>query len=185
MKVRLEIPFTGPTYESESKFASPQECINFYLRPYPDMGEDKLALFGTPGLELFHDPNNAEEVRALFPTKSYLYAVVGDQFLRVTKGGTSSAMGNLAKNSGIVGIASNGLDITMVEGNKGYVYDLAAETFTQITDLDFPGGDNIVHIDGYYLVTRPNTGQIYRSDWNDGLNWVDWLSLLLEHIQIM
>ena len=171
-QMRINIPFTGHAYEEKSLFISPEECINFYLHPYPSVGEEeKFALIGTPGLELFYNPSVSEEVRALIPWGGYLYMVVGDEFRRVTKGGTGSLMGNLDTVSGKVSIATNGLDIIIVDGPNGYVYDLTSEEFTTITDPNFPGGDNVVQVDGYYLVNRPRTGQIYRSDWNDGLSW--------------
>jgi len=169
--MRLEIPFCGPAYESESHMISPEECINFYLRPYPEMGKDKMALVGTPGLRTFAYVNPGYEVRALLPFGHYLYAVVGNRFYRITELGIATEKGALNTTTGRVGIATNGLDVTLVDGPWGYVYDLGTDTFAQIADPDFPGGDTIIHTDGYYLVNRPGTGQVWRSDYNDGSSW--------------
>ena len=183
--MRVDIPFTGHAYKSESLFMSSEECINFYLHPYPSIGEgQKFALIGTPGLELYYDSGVSEEVRAVLSWGDYIYMVVGNEFRRVflnqiTEVVDSVVVGTLGSSSGIVSIATNGLDIIMVDGPYGYVHDItgleeAPESigdFTRITDEDFPGGNTVVQVDGYYLVNKPDTGQVYRSDWNDGLKW--------------
>jgi hypothetical protein len=170
--VRVEIPFAGPAYESESGFVSPQECINLYARPYPAAGKGKLALFGTPGLELFMDLDVNFPVRGLIAVAGNVYVVAGISLFQVSVTGYKTLMGELGSYTGNrVSMASNGVDITLVDGTNGYTLDLSTKAFTQITDSNFPGGDVIVQIDGYYLVNRPGTGQIYRSDWNNGLSW--------------
>lgn len=170
--MQIEIPFCGPTYKSESSFLSPQECVNLYLRPYPELGENKMALFGTPGLELWVSLGEGE-VRAFLPVGDHLYIIVGDEFKKVDIIGTVTTIGDvsLLHFSGPISMATNGLDVIMVGGVVGYVYDMVTETLSQIADPDFPGGDNVIQIDGYYLVNKPGTGQIWRSDWNDGSSW--------------
>jgi len=59
----------------------------------------------------------------------------------------------------------------MVDGANGYVYTISTMSFDQIVDVDFPGGNDIIQVDGYYLVNKPNTGQVWRSDYNDGSSW--------------
>jgi len=168
--MKIEIPFCGHAYESESVLISSQSCNNFYLRPYPELGENRMALFGTPGLELWI-ALGAGEIRALFSYGSYIYVVRGNNFQRINAAGDVTNIGTINNSSGQIGIESNGLDITIVGGGWGYVYDLTTEVFVEITDEDFPGGNNIIQTDGYYLVNKPGTGQIWRSDWNDGLSW--------------
>jgi hypothetical protein len=129
-----------------------------------------MALFGTPGLELWVELGNGE-VRALFSFGDYLYIVRGNQFKKVNAAGTITDIGTLNNSYGVIGIECNGLDIVIVGGGWGYVYDIATSNFAEITDPDFPGGNNIVQVDGYYLVNKPDTGQIWRSDYNDGSSW--------------
>jgi len=168
---RITIPFTGPAYVSESIILSSQVCTNFYPRPYPDMGENKLALFGTPGLSAWVTPGSASEIRGEIQFGSYLYAVVGNTLYRMDSAGNVSSKGTLNTSSGMVGIDTNAIDITIVDGDYGYTYNLTTEVFAQIVDADFPGGNNIVQVDGYYLVNKPGTGQIWRSDFLDGTSW--------------
>lgn len=170
--MRLEIPFCGPAYKDQSLFISPQECINFYLHPYPEAGESKMALVGTPGLELWVDLGNAALARGSLVFGNYLYIVVGNKLYQVYKNGTAATLGTIGTSTGRISISSNGLDVILVDGFSGYVYDIGAGTFSEIVDPDFPfGATNVVQVDGYYLANLPGTGQVWRSDFNDGTSW--------------
>lgn len=173
--MKIPIKFNGPSYRSDPILISPEECINFYLRPIPpiDYANKKAnyALIGTPGLELFYDSGETVGIRGSIAVGSYLYYVVDDQFCKLDSGGVSDTLGTLSSSIGHVNFSTNGLDITFVDSNNGYVWDLTALTLTQITDADFPNGYNIIFTDGYYLINKPGTGEIWRSDFNDGLSW--------------
>jgi len=166
----IEVPFCGQTYKSESTFMSNQECVNFYLRPWPELGENKYALLGTPGLELWVDFSTPAVIRGMLVWKNLLYVVVGSKFYSVDKSGAYELLGNINSTSGPVGMACNGVDLMIVDGG-GYIWDLVTKTLTQITDSDFPGAYQVIEVDGYYLVPKPGTGQVWRSDLNDGLSW--------------
>lgn len=173
---KVEIPFVGPSYQEDSLLVSPQECINFYLRPYPEIGGKKMALFGTPGLTELVLPT-AGECRGAITFNSIIYIVVYNKLYTITVNEaftvwTATAMtGTLNTISGTVGIETNGVDVTIVDGTYGYYLTIGTTTLNDITDSDFPGGDSIAQIDGYYLVNSPGTEQVYRSDQNDGSSW--------------
>lgn len=168
---KIEIPFTGPAYESESPFASSQRCINFYLRPYPEMGENKMALFGTPGLEEWVDLGEEVAVKDMVVYGSFLYVVAGNKLYAIDQTGNVTNSVSLGALRRMIQASTNGVDVTVVNGTNGYVYDITTGVASEISDADFPGGDNIIQVDGYYLVNKPGTGQIYRSDINDGSSW--------------
>lgn len=166
-----DIPFTGPTYESESVFLSNQRCVNMYLRPYPELGQNKFALFGTPGLEEWVDIGVDAPVKNMLAYGDFLYVICGDILYTVSKAGTVTKIGLIGTLTDRVDLSTNGVDVTIVSGSVGYVYTLATGVIAQISDTDFPGGNNIIQVDGYYLVNNPGTGQVYRSDLNDGSSW--------------
>lgn len=173
--MRIPIKFTGPAYKSESNLISPEECINLYLRPVPsiDYGEEKTdyCLIGTPGLELLYDSGVEHGVRGQIQFGLYVYFVIYNKLYRIDVNSVVVELGTILSNIGRIGMATNGLDITFVDGPNGYVLDLSTNVITTITDPQFPGGNNIIFIDGWYLVNKPGTGQIWRSNFNDGLNW--------------
>ena len=161
--MRLEIPFNGPAYKDDLML-SPQECTNFYLHPYPG----GMALLGSPGLELWVDLS--AEIRGSLVMGDYLYVVAGRHLYRLDKFGTTTSLGTINTSTHPLSMASNGLDIVISDGVEGFVYDIEDESFSQITDEDFPAGV-VVQIDGYYLSSKPGTGQVWRSDYNDGSSW--------------
>lgn len=174
---KVEIPFCGPAYSGDSLFSAAQECINFYLRPYPDFnpankGETKFMLVGTPGLDELVDFGNDGPVRGMIRHGHLLYVVSWSKLFSVNDGWNAIELGTLGSNSGHVGMACNGVDVIVVDGFLGYTYTIATDTFSQIADADFPNGaTNVEYLDGYYLVNEPDTGRVWRSDFNDGTSW--------------
>lgn len=168
---KVEIPFTGPAYESRYSLMSPQQCINFYLRPWPELGEDKYALLGCPGLTLNKYMGSEGQIKGAVAFGDYLYVVVGTNLFRLDKSGSVDDLGDVDATGDRVGIATNGNDVVVVSDNGGYVYNLDTEVLSEITDPDFPPCLDIVHIDGYYLVPKKNSGQVWRSDSGDGSSW--------------
>jgi len=173
MSQRIEIPFCGPWGESVSKILSPEDCINLFPRPYAKAtGADGMALFGTPGLEPWVTPGLSQGVRGILKYGNYIYVVAGSGFYRIDKDGNSTEIDTgLFGGTGPVSMDTNGLDIVIVDGIKGHCYDFTTATISEITDADFPVSDVVVHIDGYYLVNRQGTGQVYRSDYQSGSSW--------------
>ena len=169
----MEIPFTGPAYRGESYFMNTERCVNFYPHPYPEGGNGKLALMGCSGLEAWTDLGTNAAIRGVIVAGAYSYAVSSNSFFRISPDGTAveKGAGTIVSTSGLVSMSTNGLDITFVDGTKGYVYDIAADTLNVITDSDFPGSATIAFVDGYYFVHRPNTNQIHQSAFNDGTSW--------------
>lgn len=167
----ISIPFTGESYKTESKFASPQECINFYVQPYPEMGEKAMALYGTPGLQYWATMATGP-IQGMLAYGGVLYVVAGSILYKVSAAGSIVPIGWFGNNSrGPVSMATNGIDIVMTDGIKGKVFNIANQTWLSISDPDFPRCTNVIYTDGYYLVNETGTGRIWRSDWNDGSKW--------------
>jgi len=172
---RQAINFNGPAYTDVSRFLSGQECVNYFLRPFPDdeKGGTGFALVGSPGLEELVDLGTSAPIRGMFPTTNVLYAVSGLSFFRIDEIGTPTEIGagTITEDVNLVSLATNGVDITFVDGTAGYVYNIATDTLTQITSLDFPNGTKIGFIAGFYFVSPPGTQEIHQSAFNDGLTW--------------
>jgi len=144
---------------------------------YPRRKNGRIELYGTPGLESWVDLGTNKPIRGLLPSHNdeFLFAVSDDSFFRISQGGVAAEIGaaTMLTSDGLVGIATNGLDVTVVDGANGYVYDLALATLTKITDADFPGGTHIIFIDGFYFVNDPDSNQFHQSTINDGTSWPD------------
>jgi len=138
---------------------------------HPEQIDGKPALIGTPGLIQFSDPSNESEVRGGICVGSYSYVVCGNTFYKVDSAGTATSKGTINSNSGKAWMEYNGSQIMIVGGTGGWVYDVSADTLTQITADGFPGASSLAYQDTYGIVVRPNTNEIYISDELDFTTW--------------
>lgn len=159
----------GPSYEGRSKNINSSRCINLY--PEIDQsGKSVLALHGTPGLELFVNIGSFP-VRAMHEIDDIIYAAAGDQLKSINAAGVITTIGTLSSDSGRMSMADNGTQLMAVDGPNGYIYDTSTSTFSKITDADFPGGNTVTFMDGYFVVNKPGTGAFQISALYDGLTW--------------
>lgn len=72
-------------------------------------------------------------------------------------------VGTLNTNSGLVNIRDDGLggNAVIVDGPYGYIYNIATQVFTQITDPAFLGSNTVTFIDGWWTFQQPGTQTFY------------------------
>lgn len=145
--------------------------INFY--PAAD-SEKGVILFGTAGLLSHCQLTDCTEVRGLVKFGNYLYAVAkrgGSSVVwRVDSACGFSEIGSFATSTtGPVWMTHNNLQLLVVDGVSGYVYDPSGGGLVQISDLDFPGAAAASYQDGYGLFVQPNSNQWFFSDQFDFL----------------
>lgn len=175
----MNINFLGGSYKGRSSNVNPQECVNLYPEVDREGGKFPLVHYGTPGLLEFCDLDIDFEVRGLHVMGSTLYAVCGGTFFSINSSGTetiidTTTMAGLGSNSGPVSMANNGTEILIADGTYGFLFD-GTNTLSELTtvDPDFPGASSVTFQDGFFLVTKPNTGQIWMCETAyDGTSWV-------------
>ena len=160
----MRIPIVGPSYRARSLNEATDTCINLY----PELSEidgNVRALYGTPGLRRLLTFPNAAPVRAVYaPAAGKLIVVCGNKVYRVDgRWNYTQCPGELATASGVVCIADNGTDAVLVDGNNGYVLNLASNVVSRITSDAFYGADRVGFIDGYFIFNKPATQQFYIS----------------------
>ena len=83
-----------------------------------------------------------------------IYQVFGDKVYRIvgsTDNLTDSLLGTLPTTEGYVGIDANPYQIIFVDGQTGWIWDINANTFTQITDAGFPAKPiDVCFLDGFF-----------------------------------
>lgn len=169
-----QIPFVGESSEGKSSFVDYQKTVNLYAEP-SQAGRNKWVLYPTPGYNVFSTLGlGAMRGGIVFGDK--LYTVSGNQFYEVTTTGASSLKGTLSSEEGQVNLASNGTEIILVDGVKGYLYNPGTDTFTSdinAVDPDFPdGATHVEFFDGYFVVNDPSSaGRVMFSASYDGLDW--------------
>lgn len=128
---------------------------------YPAADQDKgVVMFGSEGLNTLVTPQDGP-VRAMRHMGDYLYALVGSGFYQITSAWVATLKGNTRSSSGPAWIETNGLQVAVCGGANIYVYTPAADTFSIVTDDDFPGASCLTYQDGFGCFVNPNTNQFF------------------------
>lgn len=164
------ITISGTGVQSRSPNVTAQKRINLYLEISEDGDKTTLTNYGTPGLSLFANLGVAPN-RCMHAIGDHVYAVNAGKFWKIDNSGTATEKGTLLTTAGRCGIDDNGVQIMIVDGTYGYIYNIVSDTFVQITDVDFVACRTVTFNDGYFIVPKVATGQFYLSKSYDGLVW--------------
>lgn len=163
----MKIPFVGGSNEARSANASIQRAVNCYLEVDQRNERAPMALYGTPGTTLRTTLATTPVRGCLRFSAAYSYWVAGNKVYRMDTSYVATALtGTIGTSSGRVGIASNGTEVLIVDGDKGWL--VTGTTLAQITDVDFPNGVTVATAqDSFFLVAGNGTGRLY---WNETPN---------------
>lgn len=159
------LPLALPSYQLRSR-ASPARVIG-WMPAMVESGQGKQVgyLKQVPGL--VQKVDTTKVIRCMFASQGGLYVVAGDTLYSVDSAWTATAKGTLLTSTGNVEAADNETQICFVDGLYGYVYDINAGTFTQISDTDFLGSYDVDVLDGYGVFSDPGTNTFYVSGLQD------------------
>jgi len=165
------IPLLGLGIQGRSLNLSAQRRLNLYLEIDPEGDKTKVSAHPTPGLASFVDLGDTP-VRGMHAVGDYLYAVHRGTFYEITNAGVATARGTLASTSGRVSMADNGIEVFVADGaSAGYVYTIASTTLAAVVDADAVTSDTVTFLDGYFVVSKTNSGQFNFSDGYAGATW--------------
>lgn len=168
------IGFVGPAYALDNVDVASQRSVNWYLVSLEEANEPaKVMLRGTPGLKNWVTVSTGKPVRGAIVAGSVLLVVCGSGVYTVsTAGVVSSSLATIATSQNPVSMATNGLQVLIVDGVSAYLYSIAGGTVTTVTDPDFPyGATNAAFIDGYFVVNKAGTQDYYISTLYNGSSW--------------
>jgi len=170
--MRTKLPFVGPSYQARSLNADAQRTLNCYVELDNASPRAPAALYGTPGtVRKLTFPTGP--VRGGIPAGAYTWWVAGNVVYRVDSAYQHLALGQISTYGGAVDMASNGGQILLVDGEEGWIIDVANSKLAVITDDAFPRGvTRAAYQDGWFLVTGDGTGKFYMNEVpNDGRKW--------------
>ena len=113
--------------------------------------------------------------RGAFVFNNAIFQVFGGSVFRTT--GTSDALvttliGTLTSIEGYVAIEANTFQVIFVDGERGYIWDTQAATFSEITDTGFPSNPvDVTFLDGFFIVANAGTNNFQLSALNQGMAW--------------
>jgi hypothetical protein len=163
--------FVGPAYQDPSRAANNQRCINLLLEVEQNEAKTPIKFIGVPGLrQLANFAGSA--TKNYIEVNGVMYGAVGQAFGRIESDLTTfTAIGSFS-GTGRVTLVDNGLQVLLIDGLSGFVYDIAAMSWTQITDPGFVYGATQADFqDGYGIVGLPNSQQFGISGPYDFLAW--------------
>jgi hypothetical protein len=162
--------FVGPSYTNASINVAAQRAVNWFPE-YVEVEEQKrIVLVPTPGLQLYGTLTEGP-VRALFRTDTRVFAVGGTKFEEILPGGAVVTRGSVDSDGLPATISSNGPELFITSGSKGYLYTIATDTLSEITDPDFPGASFGAQLDGFFIALEPNRQRFWISGLYQGSTW--------------
>ncbi len=165
--------FVGGSASSSEPFHDGSQTINYFVEHAQGPGgKSREVLIPVPGMEAFAAAAVASTGRGSFAMDGRAFVVIGVTLYEEHSNGTLTNRGTVAIDGNPATICSNGDgggQLMITSGGRLYVYDLTANTLTEIA-VGFTAtmGD---HLDGYFLALDADTSTFYLSDLLDGTTW--------------
>jgi hypothetical protein len=162
------IPFVGPSYVYNSVNYDAQRSLNMFpVASDVETSKDIIAMAPTPGLKLFKTLP-AGRIRGGIKAKRRVFFVAASKLYELYADKTFIERGTLDTSSGRVSMAHNGQQVMLVDGPNGYVFNLVTLNFTKITSPGWRGARTVAYVDGYFLMSQPESGIYYITQLYDG-----------------
>ena len=139
------------------------------LEPWCLLAESPIRGMFSQGGEFSSSPNS----RAFAVAGTLFYELFDDQTF-IVRGTVSDAgiSGGVGDSATITTNGTAGDQLAISAGGEGYIYDLTADTLTQITDMDFiTPVYTVVFIDGYFVWLVALSRKFFWSALEDGLSY--------------
>ena len=167
----MKTPILGSSYVARSINAADNRMVNMFPEVIPEGGKEAAFLNRAPGLNFLQTVGDGP-IRALWAHQtngSDFYVVSGQKVYKLeSMTGTPILLGTVS-GSGPVSIADNGTQLFFACNPDAFIYDEAANTFTQITDPAFAGAVTVGYLDGYFVYNEPNSQKVWVTDLYNGL----------------
>jgi hypothetical protein len=166
------ILFASESYTSHSLPLSAQRVVNAFVEAEHPDAKSQMPIFGAPGLTLQATAGGGP-IRAAYDLQGVIFVVSGGQLYKVIGSAATllNPSGPLITGSDTVSMADNGTQLCIVNGDFGYIYDISANTFQQITDPNFFPARTVAYFDTYFVFDKKGTNQFFLSNPNDGLTY--------------
>lgn len=130
----MEIELFSTGMYGKSKNVTAQNRLNCYLEFQPQGDRSRVAIYGTPGLDLFTSFGDTP-IRGIWQKGDFLYAVHRGTFYEINNAAVSTAKGTINTTSGRVYMADNGRQLMLTDGTDGWIYTFTAPTIQTISSI--------------------------------------------------
>jgi Phage stabilisation protein len=167
------ISLFGAGQRAKSPYVTAKQLTNMYAETRPQGEKSSLTAYQTPGEVLFADMGDT-------PIRGGIEYEVGNvsdfvhrgTLWEINNAGLTVSRGTLNTAAGRVTIAYIGVQVMIVDGTYGYIYNTSTMVFSQITDPDFPANPvSVTSLGRRFIVCLRGSSRFYVSDLDDGLAW--------------
>lgn len=156
----------GSSYSLQTRRAAVQRAVNYMLRPI-EPGNEKGGFYLQQVPGLVRKASIGAEIRGMLVARGRLFVVAGGALYEVSNRFVPTRLGSVVSRSGPVSMVAGLNQLCIVDGDRGYLFNLNTNTFSQITDTDFEGASVVQYVDGFFVFVRPDSQQWYISDIDD------------------
>ena len=178
----MKIPIVGGMAEGRSRNYSYNLRTNCYIENSENPNnKEQTSLIGTPGKKLFTSvtPSVGSESRGMYVTAgSRWFSVVGNTLFEIDSNGFTNSRGTIGTSEGSVSMVDNGTYLMLVDGSKGYLFELSTNILLEINVTNYPnsggfpnGATHVVFLDQYFIVNQVNTFKFFFSAATDPTSW--------------
>ena len=123
MAETMQLPILGSGISGRSRAVSAQKRQNLFLEIKSEQDKSNLVAYSTPGLKYFASLG-ANPARGIwwFQAINRLFAVAYDQLVEISPDGVITSRGTLQTTSSSISMADNGLQLMIVDGVSGYIF---------------------------------------------------------------
>jgi len=166
--------FCGPSYRSQSVNADCQTLMNLYLESIESqMGRSAFAMYCTPGTNLAYQLG-AAPMRGAITVLGRTFVVQGTILWELLAGGgqTNRSGGTPLPSDGLpVSMAGGGSQLLIASQQRAYVFDLNANTLTEVTPTIGAPVSQVRYSDGFFIALNANSNKIQASAPLDATTW--------------
>lgn len=166
------IPLFGPGRRAKSPYVTAKSLQNLYCEVRPQGEKAAIVAYGTPGLDLFVD-FGATPIRGglEFEPGNVCYVVHRGTLWEINNAGVTTNRGALATTTGRVSMSHNGVEVCIVDGTNGYIYDTGTTVFSTIASAMFASPTTVAYLAARFVATFADSSRFQWSDPDDGLTW--------------
>lgn len=161
----------GGSYADDALPWTHQDTVNYLPVPAEKEGVRSSAILrGVPGFTTFCDLGTNAPIRGMRNVEGRLFVVSGSTLFLVKPDGSHTSLGTIpgvSRCSLSHNQITGGNEVVISNGQAGYIYNTAANTFAQITDEAFIGAISFDFVDGYILGIEPARRFAFTSDLAD------------------
>lgn len=167
----------GVGIRSNAPAITAQSRVNFLVERRDEQDRTNFALVSRAGKTLFNGTISGQPSRGMWPVNTLatplVFTVHSGTLYSVNNAGVATSIGTIGTTSGDVSMVDDGTYLVVVDGSKGYYYDMISPgALTEITDGNFTTSPKTVTWqDQYFIVTSGATNQFQLNNGTTPATW--------------